>query len=159
MTKPIPDGYHTLTPSLTCKDAAKALEFYKKAFNAELHGDVCYGPDGKAIMHAEMKIGDSIFMLNDEFSEMCSSPVKLGGSPVSLYMYVKDVDTAFAQAVKAGATADMPVTDMFWGDRFGALTDPFGHKWSLATHVKDMTAEEIQKAKAAWEKEMCAASK
>lgn len=159
MTKPIPDGYHTLTPSLTCKDAAKAIEFYKKAFNAELTSDICYGPDGKTVMHAEMKIGDSIFMLNDEFPEMCHSPIKYGGSPVSLYMYVKDVDSSFTQAVNAGAKADMPVTEMFWGDRFGSLTDPFGHKWSLATHIKDVTPEEMKKAKEAWEKEMCAASK
>jgi uncharacterized glyoxalase superfamily protein PhnB len=143
--KPIPEGFHTLTPHIVVKDAAKAIEFYKKAFGAE---EVMRmpGPGGK-IMHADLKIGDSHLMLVDEFPEMdCHSPQSLKGSPVHLHVYVPDVDAAFKKAVAAGATASMPVTDMFWGDRYGKVTDPFGHKWSIATHQKDMTPAEIAKA-------------
>lgn len=157
---PIPKGYHTITPSLVCKGADKAIEFYKKAFGAEQQMEVCYAPDGKTIMHAELKIGDSIFMLSEEFPEMgCHGPEKFGGSPTSLYLYVDNVDTSYSRAVNAGATPVVPVCDMFWGDRFGQIADPFGHKWSLATHVKDMTPEEMKKAQEAWQKEMCATSK
>ncbi|HEY9870856.1 MAG TPA: VOC family protein [Candidatus Obscuribacterales bacterium] len=151
---PIPRGFHTITPSLTVKDAEKAIEFYKKAFGAE-QKEICLGPDGKSIMHAELKIGDSIIMLNDEYPDMgCRSPNSLGGSPVSLYLYVDDVDAWYARAVGAGATSVMPVADMFWGDRFGAVVDPFGHKWSIATHIKDMTPEEIARGQEAWKKQM-----
>lgn len=157
---PIPKGFHTITPALVCKDAAKAMEFYKNAFGAEQLEGVCYGPDGKTIMHAEMKIGDSIFMLSDEFPDMgCHGPAKLGGTPVSLYVYVNDVDAVYAQAVKAGATVTMPVSDMFWGDRFGAVVDPCGHKWSIATHTKDLTPEEIKKGQEVWQKEMASCGK
>ncbi len=143
--KPIPQGFHTLTPHLIVRDAGKALEFYKKAFGAEEIARMP-GPGGK-IMHAEMKIGDSMVMLAEEFPDMhCLSPQALKGSPVSLHLYVRDVDASFKRAVDAGAKATMPVADMFWGDRFGKLTDPYGHEWSLATHIRDMTPEECAKA-------------
>jgi PhnB protein len=142
--KPIPDGYHTLTPHMTVRDAARAIEFYKQAFGATEKG-VMTGPDGK-VMHAELRIGDSIFMLADEFPQYGSlSPLSTGGSGMGLHIYVEDVDTAFDQAVKAGATVEMPVSDMFWGDRYGKLADPFGHKWSIATHKRDMSMEDMEK--------------
>ena len=140
--KPVPDGYHTLTPFLTIRDAAKAIEFYKAAFGAQERG-VMKAPDGK-VMHAELKIGDSIVMLSDEFPDFGSvSPQALGGSGSGLHIYLDNVDAAFERAVKAGAQVDMPVMDQFWGDRFGRLKDPFGHKWSIATHVKDLSPEEM----------------
>jgi len=144
--KPIPDGYHTLTPYLTVRDAARAIEFYKQAFGAELRGGgVMKGPDGK-VMHAELKIGDSIIMLGDEYPELGSlSPQSIGGSPMGLHIYLDGVDAAFARAVKAGAEVEMPVMDQFWGDRYGKLKDPFGHKWSIATHVKDLSEDEMKR--------------
>jgi len=142
--KPIPDGYHTLTPYLTVRNAAKAIEFYKQAFGATERG-VMKGPDGK-VMHAELKIGDSIVMLADEFPDFGAvSPESVGGSSSGLHIYVDNVDEAFARAVKAGAQTEMPVSDQFWGDRYGKLKDPFGHKWSIATHVKDMSADEMKR--------------
>ena len=142
--KAIPDGYHSLTPYLTVRDAARAIEFYKQAFGAVEKG-VMKGPDGK-IMHAELIIGDSIVMLADEFPEYGSmSPLSTGGSGMGLHIYVEDVDSAFDRAVKAGASVDMPVMDMFWGDRYGKLHDPFGHKWSIATHKADLSMEEMKK--------------
>ncbi len=160
MTNPIPKGYQTITVSLTVKDAAKAIEFYKEAFGAEEIIPRCYGPDGKTVMHAEMKFGSSIFMINDEFKDMaCLSPTSLNGTPVSMYVYVDNVDAVHAQAVKSGAKATMPLTDMFWGDRFGQVVDPFGHRWGLAQHVKDMTEEEMKKAQEIWTKEMACANK
>jgi len=143
--KPVPDGYHTLTPFLTVRDAVKAIEFYKQAFGAEERG-VAKGPDGK-VMHAELKIGDSIIMLSDEFPEFGSkSPEAIGGSPMGLHIYLDGVDAAFDRAVKAGATVEMPVMDQFWGDRYGKLKDPFGHKWSIGTHIKDLSMDEMKKA-------------
>jgi PhnB protein len=141
----VPDGYHTLTPFLTCRDAERAIEFYKQAFGAEVRGGgVAKGPDGK-VMHAELKIGDSVIMLSDEYPEYGSlSPQSIGGSPIGLHIYVEGVDAAFDRAVKAGAKVDMPVMDQFWGDRYGKLTDPFGHKWSIATHVRDMSQDEMK---------------
>jgi len=140
--KPIPDGWHTVTPSLTVRGAARAIEFYKQAFGAKETMRMP-GPEGK-IMHAELKIGDSVVMLNDEFPDMGTrSPESLGGSPASLFLYVEDVDAAFDRAVKAGAQVAMPVQDMFWGDRFGRVIDPFGHGWAMATHKEDLTPEEI----------------
>jgi PhnB protein len=142
--KAIPEGYHTLTPYLTVRDAARAIEFYKKAFGAEDRGAM-KGPDGK-IMHAELKIGDSIVMLADEFPQYGAvSPETVGGSCSGLHIYVQDVDAAFDRAVKAGASTEMPVSDMFWGDRYGKLKDPFGHKWSIATHTADLSMEEMKK--------------
>jgi PhnB protein len=141
--KPIPEGYHTLTPYFTVRDARRAIEFYKQAFGAEERG-VMNGPDGK-VMHAELKIGDSIIMLADEFPEFGSlSPETVGGSSMGLHIYIDNVDQAFDRAVKAGAKVEAPVVDQFWGDRYGRLKDPFGHKWSIATHVKDMSADEMR---------------
>ncbi len=142
--KPIPDGYHGVTPHLVIREAAKAIEFYKKAFGAEERARMP-GPDGKCIMHAEIKIGDSIVMLGEEFPQMQRwvSPQQLKGTTIALHLYVKDVDAAFERAVDAGATASMPVMDTFWGDRYGRVTDPWGHEWSLATHKQDLTMDEI----------------
>ena len=144
--KPIPDGYHTITPALTIRDCARAIEFYKQAFGAKQRGDVAKGPDGK-VMHAELQIGDSVIMMSDEFPEYGTlSPQSTGGSSVQLHIYLDNVDAAFDRAVKAGATVTMPVADQFWGDRYGTLKDPFGHKWSIATHVKDMSEDDMRRA-------------
>jgi uncharacterized glyoxalase superfamily protein PhnB len=142
--KAIPDGYHTVTPYLMVRGADRAIEFYKRAFGAEELMRMS-GPDGKRIMHAEIKIGDSRIFLSEEFPEMgCRSPESLGGTASSLHLYVEDVDAAFKRAVAAGAQVKMPVADMFWGDRFGKLIDPFGHEWGMATHKEDPTPEEIR---------------
>jgi len=142
--KPIPDGYHSITPFLTVRDAARAIEFYKQAFGAEERG-VMKGPDGK-VMHAELKIGDSIIMLSDEFPEYGAlSPQSIGGAGMGLHIYLDGVDAAFDRAVKAGAKVEMPVMDQFWGDRYGKLSDPFGHKWSIGTHVKDLSMDEMKR--------------
>ncbi len=142
MPKPIPEGYHSVTPYLVVDDAAKAIEFYKKAFGAEEKFRLPMG-DNK-IAHAEIKIGDSHVMLADEFPDMGHlSPKARGGTTVSLMVYVDDVDGAFKTALDAGAQQDRAVEDQFWGDRMGSLTDPFGHKWSLATHVEDVPEEEM----------------
>ena len=142
--KPIPDGYHTATPYLAVHDAAKAIDFYKRAFDAtELHR--MQGPQGK-VMHAELKIGDSIIMLADEMpSADTRSPQSLGGTTAGIFLYVKDVDAAYNKATAAGAKATMPPADMFWGDRYGKVADPFGHSWSLATHKEDVAPEEMKK--------------
>jgi uncharacterized glyoxalase superfamily protein PhnB len=151
--KPIPDGYHSITPYMTVRDAARAIEFYKQAFGATEKG-VMKGPDGK-IMHAELVIGDSIIMLGDEMPEYGSlSPLSTGGTGMGLHIYVADVDTAFDRAVKAGATVEMPVADMFWGDRYGKLADPFGHKWSIGTHKADLTAQEMEDGMKAMSQDM-----
>lgn len=143
--KPVPEGYHTLTPYFTVRDAARAIEFYKQAFGAQERG-VMKGPDGK-VMHAELKIGDSIVMLADEFPEFGAVAPESGGSTsMGLHIYVDNVDHAFDRAVKAGAKVEMPVSDQFWGDRYGKLRDPFGHRWSIATHVKDMSADEMKRS-------------
>jgi len=144
--KPIPDGYHTLTPYMTVRDAERAIEFYKKAFGAKERGPAAKGPDGK-VMHAELMIGDSIIMLADEFPDFgaVGPESKGGGSSMGLHIYVEDVDGAFDRAVKAGAQVEMPVADQFWGDRYGKLKDPFGHKWSIATHKQDFSAEEMKR--------------
>ena len=145
--KPIPDGMHTLTPHLVCAGAADAIEFYKKAFNA-VEGYRLPGPDGK-LMHGSVVIGDSMLMLVDENPAWGAlGPKSLKGSPVTIHLYVQDVDAAVAQAVAAGATVTMPVADMFWGDRYGVLQDPFGHNWSVATHQRDLSPQEIQEAMA-----------
>jgi PhnB protein len=141
----VPEDMHTITPHLVCEGAADAIEFYKKAFSAvELMR--LPGPNGR-VMHASIKIGDSTIMLADDFPEYGGlGPKALKGSPVMLHLSTPDVDAAFKQAVDAGATVRMAVADMFWGDRYGQITDPFGHHWSLATHVKDMTPEEMNEA-------------
>ncbi|HEY2456819.1 MAG TPA: VOC family protein [Candidatus Acidoferrum sp.] len=146
--KPIPEGYHTATPYLIVTGAAKAIEFYKSAFGADEIMRMPQ-PDGR-IGHAEIKIGDSTIMLADEFPEMgARSPQSLGGSPVSILLYVEDVDTVFAQAVAAGAKVQRPLADQFYGDRTGGVTDPFGHVWYIATHTEDVSEEEMKKRAAA----------
>ena len=144
--KPIPEGYRTVTPYLTLRNGDRAIDFYKRAFGAKELMRMP-GPDGKSIMHAELKIGDSIVLLSDEAPDMgsCRSPESLGGASGSLFLYVKDVDAAFKRAVAAGCQVRMPVTDMFWGDRFGKLADPFGHEWGLATHKEDLTPAQVKK--------------
>jgi uncharacterized glyoxalase superfamily protein PhnB len=139
----IPEGFHTITPHLVCAGAAEAIEFYKKAFGAVETGRMP-GPGGK-IMHAQLRIGDSPIMLADDFPEFgCNGPQALKGTPVFIHLYVNDADATWAQAVAAGAKPVMPLADMFWGDRYGQLDDPFGHRWSIATHKRDMTPEEIR---------------
>ncbi len=146
--KAIPDGYHTATPYLIIKDAARAIEFYKKAFGATEIMRMAE-PSGK-VTHAEIKIGNSPIMLADEFPEMgARSPQTIGGSPVSIFLYVENVDALANQAIAAGAKVLMPVQDQFWGDRYGKLADPFGHVWDIATHKEDVAPEEIHKRAAA----------
>jgi PhnB protein len=142
---PIPEGMHTVTPHLICAGAAEAIEFYKKAFGA-VELTRMPGSDGK-VMHASIKIGDSIIMLNDEMPEWGTfGPKSLKGSPVTIHLYVADADAAFDRAMRAGAKPTMPLADMFWGDRYGKVEDPFGHQWSIGTHVRDVSPQEMQKA-------------
>jgi uncharacterized glyoxalase superfamily protein PhnB len=146
---PIPKGYHTITPGLAVRNASQAIDFYKKALGAKEKMRMP-GPDGK-IMHAELQIGDSKIMLGEEMPQMGNlSPQSLNGTPVNLHVYVKDVDKVFDQAVKAGATAVAPVMDMFWGDRYGMVMDPFGHKWGIATHKRNLSPKEMKKAGEEW---------
>lgn len=141
--QPIPEGMHTVTPHLVCAGAADAIEYYKKAFGAVELARLP-GPQGM-ILHACLRIGDSPVMLVDEFPEGCSvGPKTLKGSPVTIHLYVEDADTVFDRAVAAGASVKMPPTDMFWGDRYAVIEDPFGHRWSIATHIRDLSPEEIQ---------------
>lgn len=140
---PVPEGCRTVTPYLIIRDAAKAIEFYKKAFGAVERFRMPM-PDGK-LAHAEIQIGDSVLMIADENPAWgVQSPQALNGSPVSIFLYVPDVDATFKQAVAAGATEVMPVADMFWGDRYGKVADPFGHKWDIATHVEDVAPAEME---------------
>lgn len=142
--KPIPDGCHTVTPHLIVRGADKAIDFYKKAFGAK-ELSRCPGPNGKT-MHAEIQIGNSHVYMCEECPDMgAKSPQAYNGSTVTIHLYVEDVDSSYKKAVAAGATATMPVSDMFWGDRFGKLKDPFGHDWSIATHKEDLTPKEIEK--------------
>jgi uncharacterized glyoxalase superfamily protein PhnB len=145
----IPEGYHTITPSIVVSDGAKAIEFYKKAFGAEERVRMP-GPNG-GIMHAELRIGDSPIMLGEEMPSMgAKSPKSFGGSPVSFFFYTENVDAAWDRAVKAGAKLIMPLEKMFWGDRAGCVEDPYGHKWWLAQHVEDLTPEQIKKGQEAF---------
>jgi PhnB protein len=142
---PVPNGMHTVTPHLVCAGAADAIEFYKKAFGAE---ELCRMPmpDGR-IMHAAVRIGDSMIMLVDEMPDWnCLGPNARGGTSVTIHLQVENVDVVFDQAVKAGATVKMPLDNMFWGDRYGIVTDPCGHNWSIATHVRDVSPEEMMEA-------------
>jgi PhnB protein len=151
--KPVPEGYHTATPALTVDNGVQALEFYVKAFSAKKRNGVS-SPDGK-ILHAEFQIGDSIFMLSDEFPEMGNrSPKSLGGTSSGVWLYVPDIDATYRQAVAAGATSVSPPTDMFWGDRFASVRDPFGHLWSIATHREDVPMAEMEKRSKAFYSEM-----
>jgi PhnB protein len=145
MPSGVREGYQTVTAALTVRNGAEAIEFYKKAFGAEEIMRVP-APDGKSLMHAEIRVGNSRIMLGDESPAMgCLAPVTLGGPGGSLYVYVPDVDAAFKRAVAAGAKALMPVTDMFYGDRFGQVEDPSGHRWGLATHVEEVAPEEMMR--------------
>ncbi|MFQ5719970.1 MAG: VOC family protein [Acidobacteriota bacterium] len=147
--KPIPGGFHTVTPSIVIKDAAAAIEFYRKAFGAEVALRLS-GPE-ESVVHAEIQIGDSIIMLGEEGpGHHVQSPAAVKSTTATLHIYVEDVDAAHRRAVAAGATEIMPPVDMFWGDRFSSLTDPFGHSWSLATHKKDLSPAECQKACDEW---------
>jgi uncharacterized glyoxalase superfamily protein PhnB len=146
---PIPAGYHTITPAIVVRGAAKAIDFYKQAFGAE-EVDRMVGPDG-SIMHAEIRIGDSLIMLGEENEQWGTrSPLTLNGVHGSLHIYVADADAAVDRAVKAGATIRYPMEDAFWGDRYGKVTDPFGHEWGIATRVKNMTREEMEAAGKEW---------
>lgn len=143
--RPVPEGMHTVTPHLVCDGAAAAIEFYQKAFGAK-GGGTMLGPDGR-VMHAQLRIGDSAVMLVDEYREQgMLGPKSLNGSPVTVHLYVENVDEVYQRAVGAGAKPVMPPEDMFWGDRYGVLEDPFGHRWSIATHQRDLSFDEMQEA-------------
>ena len=143
--KPVPDGFHSITPHLVCAGASEAIDFYRRALNA-VEVMRLPGAPGK-LMHAQIRIGDSNIMLVDEMPEWGSlGPSALKGTPVTLQLYVNDADAAFAQAIAAGANVKMPLADMFWGDRYGILVDPFGHHWSIATHIRDVGPNEMQQA-------------
>jgi PhnB protein len=148
-TQPIPTGYENLIPHLVCSPCAEAIEFYKKAFGAE-ELRRAPSPDGKRLMHAEIRIGKSLVFLADDFPEYCGgkemSPKALKGTPVTFHQFVPNCDAAIKRAMDAGATIMMPPADMFWGDRYGVVTDPFGHNWSFGTHIKDLTPAEMQSA-------------
>ena len=151
--KPAPSGYHTLTPALTVRDGKAAVDFYQRAFGATVR-HVMEMPDGK-VMHAELQVGDSVLMLSDEFPDWGAfAPQSIGGTASSLNVYVDDVDTVFGQAVAAGATVIHPLTNQFWGDRMGNLLDPFGHKWSVATRVEEVSPEETARRGEEWTKSM-----
>ena len=143
-TQPIPEGYHTLTTYLTMENAAEAIDYYKDVFGAKERIRM-EAPEGK-IGHAELEIGDSLLMLSDAFPGATSRPpTELGGTTAGAFMYVEDVDAVVKRAVESGATITMEIADQFWGDRFGSITDPFGHSWSIATHVEDVPPEEMSK--------------
>jgi PhnB protein len=147
--QPIPPGHDNLIPHLVCNSCSEAIEFYKKAFGAE-EIQRMPAPDGRRIMHASIKIGKSFVFLVDDFPEYCNgkseTPLALKGTPVTLHLYVENCDAAIKRAQEAGATLTMPATDMFWGDRYGQVTDPYGHRWSFATHIKDVTPEQMHAA-------------
>jgi PhnB protein len=142
----VPQGFHTLTPHLIVRDADQAIEFYKKAFGAEVLGGIARTPDGK-VMHALLRIGNSNLMLNDEMPQYGAlSPLSGGSSSITIHIYTQNVDAAFERATAAGAQVNMPLMDQFWGDRYGLVTDPYGHKWSLAAHIKNLSPEEMDRA-------------
>ena len=148
-SSPIPAGYHTVTPAIIVRDAAAAIEFYKRAFGAE-EIERMAGPDG-SIMHAEIRIGDSIIMLGEEKEQWGTrSPLSTNGNHGSLHIYVENADASFNRALAAGATVRYPLEDAFWGDRYGKVTDPFGHEWGIATRVKTLTPAEMEKAGKEW---------
>ena len=153
--QPIPEGYHTLTPYLSVDDAKTAIDWYIKAFGAKERLRM-EGP-GNTIGHAELEIGDSVVMLSDPFPQATARPPKeLGGTTSGVFMFVKDVDAVYKQAIDAGASSTMEPENMFWGDRFGSSTDPFGHSWQIATHVEDVSPEELEKRSEKWMSEMAA---
>jgi PhnB protein len=148
----IPDGFHTITSCLTCKNAAKAIDFYKQVFNAQeiMRMD---GPGG-TIAHAELQIGDSKIMLNDEFPGMTNAPDPNAPAAFSLFTYFENVDSVFDRAVKAGSKIEMPLQDQFWGDRYGTVRDPFGHRWGLAQHIEDVAPDEMERRAKEWQAKM-----
>lgn len=149
MPNPIPPGFHTLTPHIVVTDGAAAIEFYKHAFGAQENSRLMT-PDGKLLMHAQLTIGNSVIMLASEFPPQALSPKSRGGTSVFLHLYVPDSDAAFDRAVKAGGIIRMPVSDTFWGDRYGVVEDPFGHQWSIASRKLDLTPEQIAENSKAW---------
>jgi PhnB protein len=154
--RPIPEGYHSITPQLTCRDAVRAIEFYKTVFGAKEIMRMP-GPGGK-VMHAELQIGDSRFMLNDEFPGMSTAPDPSQAHSSSLVVYTEDVDSLYNRAVQSGSHADLPLNNMFWGDRYGKFTDPFGHQWGVATHVEDVAPAEMQRRSEEMTKQMAKAA-
>jgi PhnB protein len=151
MTSPVPEDFHTITPQLAVNGVGDAIAWYTKALGAnELLRNVA--PDGVRIMHAELLLGDSRFFVVDEFAESMMAPSTLGGTTITLHLYVRDVDTLFDRAVAAGATMLMPVADQFWGDRYGILKDPFGHRWSIASRIEDLSPTRLQERAAEWAK-------
>ena len=151
MTSPVPEDFHTITPQLAVNGVGDAIAWYTKALGAnELLRNVA--PDGIRIMHAELLLGDSRFFVVDEFAESMIAPSTLGGTTITLHLYVRNVDTLFDRAVAAGATVLMPVADQFWGDRYGILKDPFGHRWSIASRIEDLSPTRLQERAAEWAK-------
>jgi uncharacterized glyoxalase superfamily protein PhnB len=151
MTNPVPEDFHTITPQLAVNGVADALAWYTRALGAnELLRNLA--PDGVRIMHAEMLLGDSRFFVVDEFDGSMKAPTTLGGSPVTLHLYVRSVDALFDRAVSAGASVVLPVADQFWGDRYGILDDPFGHRWSIASRIEDLSPKRLQERAAEWAK-------
>jgi PhnB protein len=151
-TTPVPEDFHTITPQIAVKGVGAAIDWYSKALGAhELLRNTA--PDGTSIMHAELLLGDSRFFVVDEFPESMLSPATLGGTTVTMHLYVRDVDALFNRAVEAGATIVMPVADQFWGDRYGILRDPFGHRWSMASRIEDLSPKKLQDRARAWAKD------
>ena len=152
----IPEGFHSITPALTCKGAAGAIDFYKSVFGAT---EVMRmpGPDGR-VMHGEIRIGDSVLFVSDEFPGMSCAPTPRATNPVYIFLYTENVDATFNRAVAAGAKVDMPLADQFWGDRYGKITDPFGHQWGLAQHVEDVAPEEMERRSQEWTAKMAKAA-
>jgi len=150
--RPVPEGYHSISPAITCKNAAKAIEFYKNVFDAKLLVNMT-GPGG-LIMHAELQIGDSHLFLNDEVPGMASAPSPGASSGVYIFLYTEDVDSVYQRAISEGAKATMPLADQFWGDRYGKFVDPFGHNWGVATHVEDVAPEEMKRRQEEMMKQM-----
>jgi PhnB protein len=152
MMNRVPEDFHTITPQLVVKGVAEAIDWYTKALGAnELLRNLAQ--DGKSIMHSELLLGDSRFFVVDEFQGSMASPASLGGTSITLHLYVQDVDALFGRAVAAGATVLMPVADQFWGDRYGILKDPFGHRWSIASRIEDLSPNALQARAAAWVKD------
>ena len=154
--RPIPEGYHSVTPALTCRDAARAIEFYKSVFGATEVVSMP-GPGGK-IMHAELRIGNSVIMLGDEIPGMTTAPSPSSGNSFSLFLYTEDVDATYARALAAGSRSVMAPENMFWGDRYGKITDPFGHHWGIATHVEDVAPDELARRSAEFTAKMAKAA-
>ena len=154
--RPIPEGYHSISPALTCKDAARAIEFYKSVFGAT---EIMRMPGpGGVIMHAELRIGDSVIFLNDEIPGMTAGLSGSSSNPVYLFLYTEDVDSIYNRAVSMGSKVVMPLENMFWGDRYGKFNDPFGHSWGVATHVEDVAPEEMTRRQAEWTAKMAKAA-